>query len=125
MLFRSNVSVEAGTWNFEDIIADTDDGVYMETNRSWSIDDMRLNFQFGTEIGYEIKGGRRGRLLKNCTYAGITPDFWGGCDAIANAKHWRLWGTPNCGKGEPMQTMGTGHGASPARFRNVKVGVFR
>ena len=125
LIRMTNVSVEAGTWEFDDIIADTDDGIFMETNRSWSIDDMRLNFQFGTEVGYEIKGGKRGRLLKNCTYAGITPDFWKSCDAIANTRHWRLWGTPNCGKGEPMQTMGTGHGASPARFRNVQVGVFR
>jgi len=125
LIRMTNVSIEAGTWDLADIIADTDDGIFMETNRSWSIDDMRLNFQFGTEIGWEIKGGKRGRLLKNCTYAGITPDFWKSCDAIANEKHWRLWGTPNCGKGEPMQTMGTGHGAAPARFRNVRVGVFR
>src|SRR5882672_5095316 len=125
LIRMTNVSLEPGTCELDDLIADTDDGILMETNRSWSIDDMRLNFQFGTEIGYEIKGGKRGRLLKNCTYAGITPDFWKSCDAIANAKHWRLWGTPNCGKGEPIQTMGTGHGASPARFRNVKVGVFR
>jgi len=125
LIRMTNVSIEAGTWELEDIISDTDDGIFMETNRSWSIDDMRLNFQFGTEVGYEITRGKRGRLLKNCTYAGITPDFWRSCDAIANAKHWRLWGTPNCGKGEPMQTMGTGHGASPARFRNVKVGLFK
>jgi TldD protein len=125
LIRMTNVSLEPGTWELEDLIADTDDGVFMETNRSWSIDDMRLNFQFGTEIGYEIRKGKRGRLLKNCTYAGITPDFWNACDAITNEKYWTLWGTPNCGKGEPMQTMGTGHGASPARFRNVKVGVFR
>jgi TldD protein len=125
LIRMTNVSLEPGTWEVADIIADTEDGIYMETNRSWSIDDMRLNFQFGTEMGYEIKKGKRARLLKNCTYAGITPDFWNSCDAIANQKHWTLWGTPNCGKGEPMQTMGTGHGASPARFRNVKVGVLR
>jgi TldD protein len=125
LIRMTNVSLEPGSWTYDDLIADTDDGIYMETNRSWSIDDMRLNFQFGTEIGYEIKGGKRGRLLKNCTYGGITPDFWNSCDAITNQKHWILWGTPNCGKGEPMQTMGTGHGASPARFRNVKVGVFK
>src|SRR5215831_15911887 len=65
-----NVSLEPGTWDFDDLIADTDDGIFMETNRSWSIDDMRLNFQFGTEVGYEIKNGKLGRLLKNCTYAG-------------------------------------------------------
>jgi TldD protein len=120
----TNVSLEPGTWELDDLIADTDDGILMETNRSWSIDDLRLNFQFGTEVGYEIKGGKRGRLLKNCTYGGITPEFWNSCDAITNEKHWTLWGTPNCGKGEPMQVMGTGHGASPARFRNVKVGIF-
>jgi len=125
LIRMTNVSLEPGTWELEDLIADTDDGIFMETNRSWSIDDLRLNFQFGTEIGYEIRNGKRGRMLKNCTYAGITPEFWNSCDAITNAKHWTLWGTPNCGKGEPMQTMGTGHGASPARFRNVKVGIFQ
>ncbi len=125
LIRMANVSLEPGAWELEDMIADTDDGIFMETNRSWSIDDMRYNFQFGTEIGYEIKNGKKGRLLKNCTYAGITPEFWNSCDAIANAKHWKLWGTPTCGKGEPMQTMGTGHGASPGRFRNVRVGVFR
>ena len=125
LIRMTNVSLEPGTWELDDMIADTDDGILMETNRSWSIDDMRYNFQFGTEVGYEIKNGKRGRLLKNCTYSGITPEFWNSCDAIANAKHWKLWGTPNCGKGEPMQTMGTGHGAAPGRFRNVRVGVFR
>jgi len=125
LIRMTNVSLEPGTWELEDMIADTDDGVYMETNRSWSIDDMRLNFQFGTQLGYEIKNGKRTRLLRNCTYAGITPEFWNSCDAIGNEKHWKLWGTPNCGKGEPMQVMGTGHGAAPARFRNIRVGVFR
>ena len=125
LIRMTNVSLEPGTWELDDIIASTDDGIFMETNRSWSIDDVRLNFQFGTEVGYEIKHGKRGRMLKNCTYGGITPEFWNSCDAIANEKHWKIWGTPNCGKGEPMQTMGTGHGASPARFRNVKVGIFR
>lgn len=125
LIRMTNVSLEPGTWKFDDMIADTDDGIYMETNRSWSIDDMRLNFQFGTQIGYEIKKGKMGRMLRNCTYAGITPEFWNSCDAIAGPGHWRLWGTPNCGKGEPMQVMGTGHGAAPARFRNIRVGVFR
>ena len=125
LIRMTNVSLEPGNWGFDDLIADTDDGIFMETNRSWSIDDLRLNFQFGTEVGYEIKNGKLGRLLKNCTYGGITPEFWNSCDAITNERHWTLWGTPNCGKGEPMQTMGTGHGASPARFRNVKVGIFK
>jgi TldD protein len=125
LIRMTNVSLEPGRWELEDMISDTDDGVWMETNRSWSIDDMRFNFQFGTEIGYEIKGGKLGRLLKNCSYGGMTPEFWNSCDAIANARHWKIWGTPNCGKGEPMQMMSTGHGASPARFRQVKIGVVR
>jgi TldD protein len=118
----TNVSLLPGEWSFADLIADTDDGILMETNRSWSIDDRRYQFQFSTEIGWEIKGGKLGRMLKNPSYSGITTDFWNSCDAIGKAEHWVLWGTPNCGKGQPMQTMGTGHGAAPARFRNVKIG---
>jgi TldD protein len=125
LIRMTNISLEPGTWELDDMIADTDDGIFIDTNRSWSIDDMRLNFQFGTEIGWEIKKGKRGRMLKNCTYAGITPQFWASCDAIANERHWVMWGTPNCGKGEPGQTIGTGHGAAPARFKNVKIGVFQ
>jgi TldD protein len=119
----TNVNLEPGEWTFDDLIADTDEGIYMEMNRSWSIDDKRLNFQFGTEIAYEVKGGKMARLLKNATYTGITPQFWGSCDAICDADHWRVWGTPNCGKGQPSQVAHTGHGAAPARFRDVRVGV--
>jgi len=118
-----NVSLEPGEWALDDLIADTDDGLFLETNRSWSIDDRRYNFQFGTEIGYEIKGGKLGRLLKNCTYTGLTPEFWRNCDAVCNERHWKMYGTPNCGKGQPVQVIHTGHGAAPARFRNVRVGV--
>jgi TldD protein len=123
LIRMTNVSLLPGTWTLEDLVADTDDGIYMETNRSWSIDDRRYNFQFGTEIGWEIRGGKKTRMLKNPSYGGITTDFWNSCDAICGPEYWTLWGTPNCGKGQPMQTMGTGHGASPARFRKVQVGV--
>jgi TldD protein len=125
LIRMTNVSLEPGAWTFEDLIADTDDGIYMEMNRSWSIDDKRLNFQFGVELAYEIKNGKMGRLLKNATYTGITPEFWGSCDAICNTDHWTVWGTPNCGKGQPSQVAHTGHGAAPARFRNVQVGVMK
>jgi TldD protein len=121
----TNVNLEPGEWELADLIADTDEGIYMEMNKSWSIDDRRLNFQFGTEIAYEIKGGKMGRMLKNATYTGITPEFWGSCDAICNENHWRVWGTPNCGKGQPGQVAHTGHGTAPARFRNVQVGVMK
>jgi len=123
LIRMTNVSILPGTWKLADLIAATDDGILMETNRSWSIDDRRYNFQFGTEIGWEIQGGRKTRMLKNPSYGGITTEFWNSCDAICGPAEWTLWGTPNCGKGQPMQTMGTGHGAAPARFRKVKVGV--
>jgi len=117
----TNINLLPGTWKLEDLIADTDRGIFMDTNRSWSIDDRRLNFQFGCEIAWEIRGGKLTRLLRNPIYTGITPEFWRSCDAVCNADHWVLWGTPNCGKGEPMQVAHTGHGAAPARFRNVRV----
>lgn len=121
----TNINLEPGEWDFDDLIADTDDGIYMEMNKSWSIDDKRLNFQFGTEVAYQIKNGKLGQLYKNATYTGITPQFWAGCDAICSQKHWNVWGTPNCGKGQPSQTAHVGHGTAPARFRNVQVGVMK
>jgi len=118
-----NVSLEPGTGTLEEIIADTTDGIYLETNKSWSIDDLRLNFQFSCELAWEIKGGKRTRLLQNPLYMGITPAFWRGCDAIGGPSEWRLLGIDNCGKGDPMQLMHVAHGASPSRFRDVTVGA--
>ena len=109
--------------SLEDIIADTDDGLYLESNRSWSIDDRRLNFQFGVEVAREIKGGQLGQLYRNATYTGSTPRFWGSCDAVADERSWQLVGVTNCGKGQPGQAMHVGHGCSGARFRDVEVGV--
>ncbi len=125
LIRMTNINLEPGEWDFDELIASTDDGVYMQTNKSWSIDDKRLNFQFGTEIAWEIKNGKLGRMFKNATYTGITPQFWQGCDAICNGDYWIVYGTPNCGKGQPSQTAHVGHGTAPARFRNVQVGVIR
>ena len=125
MIRMTNISILPGKnpLTLEQLIADTDNGIYMETNKSWSIDDKRYNFQFGCEIGWEIKNGKRGRMLKNPSYSGITTEFWNSMDAICSRDEWTLWGTPNCGKGQPQQVMGTGHGASPARFRGIRVGT--
>jgi TldD protein len=120
----TNVNLEPGdAGSLEDLIASTERGIYMETNRSWSIDQRRLHFQFGTEIAWEIENGRRTRMLRNPTYAGVTPQFWAGLDAICSRPAWKLWGVLNCGKGEPGQAMHVSHGAAPARFRNVQVGI--
>ena len=123
LIRMTNINLEPGDWTLEQMIADTEEGLFLSTNRSWSIDDQRINFQFGTEIGWEIKGGKLGMMIKNPTYTGITPQFWNSCDAVANRDHWQMWGTPNCGKGEPGQVAHVGHGTAPARFRNVQVGV--
>ena len=120
----TNISILPGEkpLTLEQLISSTDHAILFQTNRSWSIDDKRYNFQFGTEIGWEIKNGKRVRMLKNPSYSGFTIGFWRSMDAICSRDEWTLWGTPNCGKGQPQQVMGTGHGASPARFRKVKVG---
>jgi len=123
MVRMTNVGLLPGDSSLEEIIADTPHGVYMATNRSWSIDDKRLNFQFGCEIAWEIENGKLGRMLRNPTYTGITPRFWGTLDRIAGEDEWIAWGTPNCGKGQPVQVAHTGHPAAPARFSNVRVGV--
>ncbi len=119
----TNLCLTPGEWDLGDLFADTENGLYMETNKSWSIDQWRLNFQFGVEACWDIKSGKKGQLYKNANYQSITPEFWGSCDAIANHKSWTLWGVHNCGKGQPGQTAEMSHGAAPARFRNLTVGV--
>jgi TldD protein len=121
MVRMTNVGLEPGPHTLDEMIAATDDGIYMDMNRSWSIDDRRLNFQFGCEIAYEIKNGKLGRMLKNPTYTGIGPRFWASMDMLSSEIV--AWGTPNCGKGQPGQTGHTGHPAAPARFTDVRVGV--
>jgi len=123
LIRMTNVSLMPGEQSLEEVFGGVEHAIYMETNRSWSIDDKRYNFQFGCEIGWEIRGGKRVRMLKNPTYSGITTEFWNSCAAVANRDHWTLWGVPNCGKGQPEQVIGTGHGASPSRFHNIKIGA--
>ncbi|MGB8658116.1 MAG: TldD/PmbA family protein [Candidatus Zixiibacteriota bacterium] len=122
LIRMTNTNLLPGDKTLEQIISEVDDGIYMQTVRSWSIDDNRENFQMGCEVGREIKNGKLGDMIKNPSYSGNTVEFWNSCDAIANEKYWEIWGTPNCGKGQPGQNMPTSQGCSPARFRNVKVG---
>jgi TldD protein len=118
----TNLHLEPGEGSLEELIDGVDEGVFLQTNKSWSIDDKRLNFQFGTQIAWEIKGGKLGRMLRDATYTGQTPVFWGSLDAVGGPEAWRLHGLTNCGKGQPGQHAHVSHGASPARFRNVQVG---
>ena len=119
----TNLHLEPHEGTLEDLLADVDDGLFLETNKSWSIDDKRLNFQFGTQIAWEIKKGKLGRMLRDATYTGSTPVFWGSMDAVGGQESWVLYGLTNCGKGQPGQSAHVSHGAAPARFRDVQVGV--
>ena len=123
LIRMTNINLEPRDGTLEEIIGDTKDGIYMATNQSWSIDDKRVNFQFGCEVAWRIKDGKLTDLYRNPNYTGITTEFWGSCDAVGGRDQWVLWGTPNCGKGQPGQVARVGHGTSPARFRNVQVGV--
>jgi TldD protein len=123
LIRMTNLHLEPGEGTTEDLLDDVDDGIYLQTNKSWSIDDKRLNFQFGTQIAWEVRNGKLGRMLRDATYTGITPQFWGSLDAVAGPDAWHMQGLTNCGKGQPGQIAHVSHGASPARFRNVQVGV--
>ncbi|HZQ64662.1 MAG TPA: TldD/PmbA family protein [Gaiellaceae bacterium] len=119
----TNLHLEPGSGSLDELISEVDDGVYLQTNRSWSIDDKRLNFQFGTQIAWEIRKGKLGRMLRDATYTGVTPVFWGSLERVAGPEEWHMHGLTNCGKGQPGQSAHVSHGASPARFRDVQIGV--
>ncbi len=120
--FATHVYLEPGSGSLDDLLERMGDGYYIDDNRSWSIDNRRWNFQFGTEVAYEVRGGRRGRLLKNFSYGGITPQFWGSVEAVAGPEELRIFGYP-CGKGEPKQWGFLSHAAAPMLVRNLRIGV--
>jgi TldD protein len=117
-----NVLMLPGDKSFDEIIGGIDEGIYISTPNSWSIDDNREGFRLGGEIGWLIKNGKLAEMVKTPAYSGTTVDFWNSCDAIGNQESWKVWGTPNCGKGQPGQNARTAQGAAPCRFRKVKIG---
>lgn len=123
LIRMTNICLQPGDWTLEEIIKDTQRGVMMDSQKSWSLDDKRVNFHFSCEIGWEIEDGEITKVLRNVAYTDLTPHFWNSCDAVANQDYWHCWGMPSCAKGEPMQIANVGHGAAPARFRNIKIGV--
>ncbi len=116
------VSLAPGDISYEDLIASTERGILLDQNRSWSIDDRRLNFQFGSEVGWLIEDGQITQMVRDPIYADITPAFWSRCDAIADENDWRIVGYA-CGKGTPGQDGRVAHGCSHARFRGMDVGA--
>lgn len=117
----ANVGLEPGSETLESLIGGVERGILIEGHGSFSIDQRRYNFQFGGDAFWEIKKGKRGAMLKNVVYTGITPEFWGSCDGVADRDHWQQHGFTSCGKGQPMQSGWMTHAASPARFRGVRV----
>jgi predicted Zn-dependent protease len=103
------------------MISSVQRGVYMEANRSWSIDDYRNKFQFGCEYARLIEDGRLTRILKNPNYRGVTLPFWHGLAAVGTADSFKAFGTPYCGKGEPNQIIRVGHASPPCLFHGVAV----
>jgi len=121
---QSNIGLEPGSRPLtpDELIAGVDDGIYIEGMGSFSIDQKRLNFQFGGDCFWEIRNGRKGEMLKDVTYQAITTEFWGALDAICDRRFWQPYGVMNCGKGDPMQIAQMTHGSAPARFRGIRVG---
>lgn len=117
----ANLNVEPGDSSFEDIIASIEHGVYMETNRSWSIDDSRNKFQFGCELGCLIENGKLTRLVRNPNYRGISATFWRNLAAVGDDTSFKVQGVTNCGKGEPNQSIYVGHASPVCHFRDVDV----
>ena len=105
----------------DDLIAGVDDGILIEGEGSYSIDQQRYNFQFGGDAFWEIKGGKKRGMLSRVAYQSKTADFWRACDGIAGASYWQQFGSFFDGKGEPEQINAMSHGCSASRFRQVNV----
>ena len=117
----ANINVEPGTESFDDLIAGVENGVYLQTNNSWSIDDSRNKFQFSCEYGRLITDGELGPVVRNPSYRGVSATFWRNLTGVGVPSTSQALGTPNCGKGEPTQVISTGHASPVCRFGSVDV----
>ncbi len=117
----ANLNLEPGDSSFEEIISSVESGIYMESNRSWSIDDYRNKFQFGCEYGKLIENGKLTKTVKNPNYRGVTTPFWNNLSMVGNSSTFEVFGTPNCGKGEPNQSVRVGHASPTCLFKNIEV----
>jgi predicted Zn-dependent protease len=117
----SNLNLEPGASTFEQMVASIEDGILMETNASWSIDDSRNKFQFGCEWGQRIRGGKLAEVVRNPNYRGISATFWRSLAMVGNASTVQVLGSPFCGKGEPNQLIRVGHASPACKFSAVAV----
>ena len=117
----ANINLEPGETEFESMISSIESGVYMESNRSWSIDDQRQKFQFGCEYARKIENGQLTTLLKNPNYRSTTPKFWSSLAQVGDGKTFKVYGTPYCGKGEPNQLIRVGHASPVCAFEDIEI----
>ena len=117
----ANINLEAGEHSFASTIANIERGVYMESNRSWSIDDYRNKFQFGCEYAKLIENGKLTKTLRNPNYRGITNQFWRSLAKVGDRHTVEAFGSPFCGKGEPNQVIRVGHASPVCLFENIEV----
>jgi predicted Zn-dependent protease len=117
----ANLNLEPGDTSMDAMIGNIDRGIYMEANRAWSIDDQRHKFQFSCEYAQLIENGKLTKTIRNPNYRGTTPQFWSNLVMLGDRSTWKMYGTPNCGKGEPNQSITVGHGSPAAAFANVEV----
>jgi TldD protein len=122
LCFATHVFLEPGSGSTDELLERMGDGYYIDDNRSWSIDSRRESFQFGTEVAWEVRGGRRTRLVRDFSYGGVTPRFWGSVEAVAGPEELKVFGMP-CGKGEPKEWGFLSHAAAPTLVRDVRIGV--
>ena len=119
----TNINIDPGEdGTLEDIIADTERGIVLDNERSWSIGSNREQFHFGTEIGWLVEDGEITEVVKNATYKDDTVKFWNSLSAVGDRSTWEVRYVENCGKGQPNQVMQLGHGIPVCRFDNVRIG---
>ena len=117
----ANLNIEPGATPINALVGDVEHGVFMHTNNSWSIDDSRNKFQFGCEMGQVIRNGELAEIVRNPGYRGISRNFWRNLSGVGDLDSFAVMGTPNCGKGELNQVIGTGHASPACRFSTIKV----
>ena len=117
----ANLNLEPGDASLASLIARVEDGVMMDANRSWSIDDSRNKFQFGCEIGWRIERGEVTGVVRNPNYRGVSSHFWRHLAAVGDRSTHRVLGVPNCGKGEPNQAVYVGHATPACLFTEIEV----
>ena len=117
----ANLNLEPGDSTYDEIISSVERGIFMQTNRSWSIDDFRNKFQFGCEYGQLIENGKITKTVRNPNYRGISTPFWNNLRKVGNKDTFDVYGTPYCGKGEPNQGIRVGHASPVCLFSDIEV----